>query len=185
MKKIFTFIMMCSFFVPVGAQDTKPSQVTQVENQIQKRQELMQKRMQLIAKYPLKDHWTNLQWIIYDYLLEVDNQIRDEADTIEVPFDERRFAGFVNDVRMKLSMPSVTDEERDEVLKTVDEYLFPKKVESADGWFYQDGHLVRLINHLELRGNSEETQVIDTFQFITTKLEDIKEKIETTRIQKA
>ncbi len=176
MKKIFAFILMCSSFAPVGAQDG---------NAPSKSVLLMRKGIQLIAKHPLSAHWTNLQWVIYDYLSEVGNQIRDEAEAIEIPFDERQFASFVNDVLMKLSMPSVTDEEKDEVLKSIDEYLFLKRVESADGWFYQDGHLVRLINYLELRENSEETQVIDTLQFMITKLEEIEEKIETTRIEKA
>ncbi len=173
MKKIVAIIcIVCSFFVSVVARDTKSSQAMQVVDQVQKRRELMRRRMQLIAKYPLKDHWTNLQWVIYDYLSEVGNQIRDEAETIEVPFDERRFAGFVNDVRMKLSMPSVTDEERGDVLKTINEYLSQK------------GHFVRLIDYLELRGNPEDKE-IDTLRFMIAKLEEIKEKIKTTRIEKA
>ncbi len=189
MKKIVALIcIMCSFSVHVGARDTKLSQaqaedqekheqerlkIIQTRKVEQKRKELIRKRIQLIAKYPLKNHWTNLQWVIYNYLSEVGNQIRDEVETIEIPLDERQFAGFVHDVLIKLSMPSVTDEERDEVLKTITEYLS------------QEGHLVRLINYLELRENSEETQVIDTLRFMITKLEEIKEKIETTRIEKA
>lgn len=162
MKKFFAllFFLAC-VFAPLKADDSQQERM----------KDLIKRRLVLIAGAPLNAHWINVQSKIVELLEEISQQLNTKS--IVITFDQRAFDFLVMDVLIKLSMPSVGDSEREELLESVAMYL------------YEKGQLARVYNVLQMDiENQDSENACDAIQHIQGKLEEIKAKAESLQKEK-
>ncbi len=158
MKKIFAFILIASgLCAPVKAQDET------------KEREFLQERILFVEQHSLLALWGKLEEARINYLKKVFDAIKKGENA----FWDGLVVRSVLDILIKLD--SVTDEERDKLLKHIDEHLS------------EEGPLFKIDKNLaEIKIDQDKWQVVRNFiQLMYDDLKMIKEKIEETRIEKA
>ncbi len=133
-------------------------------------QELVKQRVTLIAGAPLSAHWTHVQSKLMELLEIVSQQLNSQS--IIIKFDERAFGVLVNDVLIKLAMPSVTDDEREELSRSIAFYLHEK------------GPLKRVAAVLHINKDQDLQNARDAIAYIIEQLQRIEKRVEETRKEK-
>ena len=134
--------------------------------------DLMKSQMALIAKYPGLTHWMGVKKCINDYLQPVGEQLTAGDTAINGEFDHRYFLTLVQNVQLKLAMPSVTAEDKENILTELKLYL------AEDGYFNAVLQVLTEKLGTEYSESQEIRKILINTQYIMTALNMLKEKLE-------
>lgn len=114
MKKLFLISIL--FFAPL---------INGVESdQENKGSEFFKKQLQFVTRVPLDNHFELVQKMISQYLTSLGFLLMSDAsDLAKAAFQESSYFLFIDNVRLKLRMPSVTAEEKQELITKINDQL--------------------------------------------------------------
>ncbi len=112
MKRVLLFFLFTGLVSTLNAKESRSS----VEG-------LYKNQMLFVGKYSLETHWNAVQDYIQKYIFSVQRALEDNSGEIGIQFDRTHFLNLVHNIQLKLSMPSVTQDNKMLLLESIEPYL--------------------------------------------------------------